>query len=406
MSTALQSGTQIRLRKMRAECAAELARLAEWWQRKLPRAEGGYHGGITPAGTPDPDMPVSVILMTRLLWFYSAAAGFLQNEGMHKAADRAADWLHAAFLDAEHGGVVWSGSPAGDLVDGRKHAYAQGFAIYALSRHYRETGDARSLDTAKHVFRDLEARFRDEVHGGYREAFGRDWQPLEDFRLSEKEGFAPKTMNTHLHILEAYTELARSWRDEAVLSALRHCLDIHLDRILDTEHWRLRLFLQDDWKDVSEAVSFGHDIEASWLLWDAADLLGDTALTERLRPVAVVLAEAVRGAGMGPDGGVFNERRLADGALDTDRIWWVQAEAIAGFLNAYALSGRAEFAEAALAVWDFTRAHIIDPVGEWRWYSSLDDRPEVYWASAWKACYHNGRAMMEAIRRIDALTGA
>lgn len=392
--------------RMRKECETELARLSDWWIAHLPHPGGGYHGAVGCSGTPVRDTPVSVILMTRLLWFFSAAADFSAREDLRREADRAANWLHTKFLDPAYGGVVWSITPDGAIVDGRKHGYAQGFAIYALARHFRTTGDTRSLQTAEAVFRDTERHFRDARLGGYREAFRQDWGPLDDFRLSEKEGFAPKTMNTHLHIMEAYAELARSVRTEAVLSALRHCIEVLLERILDSDGSRLRLFMTDDWQDRSEAVSFGHDIEASWLLPEAAEILGDAALLQKVRVVSVALAKAVWETGTGPHGEVFNERRIAEGDLDMSRIWWVQAEALIGFLNAHALSGRADFARAALRVWRFTKAHIIDPAGEWRWYSDIDGMPLTHWAGPWKACYHNGRAMMEAIRRIDDLVEA
>ena len=291
----------------------------------------------------------------------------------------------------------------GAVENGRKQAYAQAFAIYGLGAHHRLTGDEASLNAATALFGILETRFHDPVHGGYWEAFSQDWSPIADMRLSDKDSNTPKTMNTHLHIMEAYTELYRARPTPAVEKALRDAVRLHLDRIVAPGGRHLRLFLSADWRDLSRTLSFGHDIEASWLLFDAAAALGDEALMERAARVSIALAQAVLDNGVGGRGEVFNEKNLATGAIDPTRIWWVQAEAMVGFMNAFELTGDRRFADALCKCWRFIDRHVIDRAGEWRGVSDLEDTPEPCWAGPWKACYHNGRAMLEMLARLHRL---
>ncbi|MEZ5946212.1 MAG: AGE family epimerase/isomerase [Hyphomonas sp.] len=387
--------------RLRMECAAELDRIGRWWGCHAERAEGGYHGKVFLDGTPDPAEPVSAILIARILWFFSTLSLFPGKESYRAHADRAAAWFLNVFVDPGHGGVVWSTTPSGEIQDGRKHAYAQAFGLYALAMHHRMSRCRKSLSAAQQIAHLLDERFRDPVHGGYREALSRDWSPLADHRLSEKEPASPKTMNTHLHIVEAFTELARSDRSEPVLAHLRHALGIFLDKIVSPDRETLAMFLTDDWIDESTATSFGHEIEASWLICEAADVLGEDELKVRARSAAIGLAESVLEHGTGQLGQVYDERRKVDGRIECSSVWWVQAEALVGFTNAYEITGDVKYADAALKCWAFIKGHIIAPEGEWR-SNALSDGPiEPWWAGPWKACYHNGRAMMEVIRRID-----
>ncbi|MCA8902596.1 MAG: AGE family epimerase/isomerase [Hyphomonas sp.] len=392
------------LLRIKAECDSELHRIADWWLTHIQRAEGGYHGQIGLDGQPDPSVPVSGVLMTRILWFFSAAAETTGREDLLTAANRAADWLQTVFVDRNHGGIVWASTPEGQIANGRKQAYGQAFGVYALARHARTTGAETSLRTAMSIFEHMEHHFRVPALGGYGEAYARDWSPIDDIRLSEKDAFSPKTMNTHLHILEAYAELLRATGLDAVRGALEHLLDVFLERIVHPSGTHLQLFLSEDWQDESAAVSFGHDIEAAWLLHDAAAALGNVSLQVRINAACLALSRAVLTSGTGSDGGVYNERHIADGRIDTSRIWWVQAEALVGFLDACVLSRDADFARAALNTWSLIKATIIAPEGEWRSNSMLDGTCDAWWAGPWKACYHNGRAMIEASRLVSLLT--
>ncbi|MEZ5998143.1 MAG: AGE family epimerase/isomerase [Hyphomonas sp.] len=394
------------LHTLQAECEAELHRLVAWWTRHIVRPEGGYHGKILLDGQPDMTAPVSAILGARLLWFFSAAAQITGYVACRAQADRAADWFHDRFLDPAYGGLLWSVMPNGEVHDGRKHAYAQAFGLYAFAMHYRLSGAASSRAAALSLFRTLETHYRDPVQGGYREAFARDFSPIPDHRLSEKEPASPKTMNTHLHVLEAFTELARSDRSADILAALEHALTIFLDHIVHTDQRSLAMFLTDDWQDESRAISFGHDIEASWLICEAADVLGDEPLRARAQAAAIALADAVLTGGTGPEGQVHDEREHSEGHIDRSSVWWIQAEALVGFLNAFERSADERFADAALRCWSFIRTCIIDPEGEWRSNGTPDGHMDAWWAGPWKACYHNGRAMMETAHRVRRLAAA
>lgn len=388
------------------EFEAELQRIASWWLKHVVDKEmGGYFGEVDLAAEPVHQTPRSIILASRILWFFSSAAQHAQNAQFAEEAGRARDYLLSAFWDEDHGGVFWSVDRQGRVQSYRKQAYAQAFAIYGLAAYGRLTGDEDSLNAAFALFDVLEEKFQDAEHGGYWEAFDRDWSPIADMRLSDKDDYAPKSMNTHLHIMEAYAELCRARPTPALEKALRRLIELHLDRIIAPDGRRLRLFFSDDWRDLSRSVSFGHDIEAGWLLFDAAQTLGDKPLLQHAERAAVSLAGEVLRSGVGERGEVFNEKDLATGAVERSRIWWVQAEAMIGFMNAFELTGERRFADAAQASWAFIVDHVIDGGGEWRAASNLDKPSESYWAGPWKACYHNGRAMMEMSTRLRRLGG-
>lgn len=378
----------------------ELQRIAAWWlENAVDRKNGGYFGLIDYSGVPSADAPRSIILVSRVLWFFSAAACAFDEAEYKAEAACARDYLLDVFWDKEHGGVVWTVDVDGAALNTRKQGYAQAFALYGFAACHRALGDRLSFEAAQALFDILETRFHDTLQGGYWEAFARDWSEIDDVRLSEKDIDAPKSMNTHLHIMEAYTELYRAAPTQTVADALRRLIEVHLDRILTPDGRHLRLFWTSDWTDRSKAVSFGHDIEASWLLCEAAEALGDDALIARVQAASVLLAEAVLCEAKGPNNEVFNDRDLVTGAVDETRIWWVQAEALVGFMNAFGINGEARFLDAACGCWRFIRDNIIDFDGEWRSESRLDPPHDALWLGPWKACYHNGRAMMEARRR-------
>ncbi len=388
-----------------AEIERELREIAAWWSaHAVDREHGGFHGEIDADDTPVPGAGKGIVLNARILWFFSAAGAHLRDPALLRLADRALDYLERHFIDPVHGGVYWELDAEGRPLDTKKQGYAQAFAIYALCAHYRATGRAASIARAHALFALIEAHYLDKELGGYVEAFTADWSPIADMRLSEVDANFPKTMNTHLHILEAYTALHAAAPTAATAQALRRCIDLMLDRFLDPATHHLRLFFESDWTDRSQAVSFGHDIEASWLLWEACEALGDAALSARAAPTLVAMASACLGEAQGPDGGLYNERHR-DGKIDKSRIWWVQAEALVGFLNAHELSGDPAFFDAFAKVWSFVRRHHRESSGEWRWWSSLDPvaANRSYKAGFWKGPYHNGRSMIEAGDRLKRL---
>lgn len=393
------------LTTLRAELRRELTgRLLPYWVEHAIDAEhGGFVGQIAQDGRVVPEAPKGVVLNARILWTFSAAYRVLGDEAYCRVAERARDYLAAHFWDPKHEGVYWSVDYRGRPHNTRKQVYGQAFALYALAECHRATQDPASLERAVRLFRLIEQHAYDIEHGGYFEAYRDDWGPLADVRLSEKDLNAPKSMNTLLHVLEAYTNLYRAWPDALLRDRLAALTDRFLTTVIDTDTWHLRLFFETDWTPVSDVVSFGHDIEASWLLLEAADVLGDAALRERAAEAAVMLARTTLEEGRDEDGGLFNEAH-PDGTLDTDKHWWPQAEAIVGFLNAHRETNDVAFLDAAVAAWAFTKRHMLDGAnGEW--FARVDRNGVPYEGEdkvgPWKCPYHNGRACLEVIERTE-----
>ena len=379
--------------------------LPYWMAVANDRRHGGVIGTIAEDGTPDDAAPKGSILHARVLWTFSAAARALGDDAVRRAADRSADYYTSHFVDRERGGVYWSIDAEGRPLDERKHVYAQAFAMYALAEHFRATANEESIDLARAIFRLVESRAWDAEHVGYEECFGRDWTPLDDVRLGDTDLNQRRSMNTHLHLLEAYTTLYDARPDAQLGERLRALLTLFLDRIIAPDGDHVVGFFTERWEPCSSAVSFGHDVETSWLLVEAAEALGDRALTARVRVAVTRLAASVLERGFDSEhGGIFHGRAGDD--LDTDKEWWPQAEAIVGFLAAYQASGDTRYVDAALATWRFVERHLVDRQhGEWyRRVSRAGDRSRGgEKVGPWKCPYHNGRACLEVIERVDAL---
>jgi mannobiose 2-epimerase len=328
-------------------------------------------------------------------------------------ARRAYEYLMLHFVDRENGGAFWSVAPDGTPLETRKQIYGLAFFIYGLSEFYAVTGEQDALEAAVFLFRLIERHSFDTVRKGYKEAFTRDWQSLDDLRLSEKDANEQKTMNTHLHLLEAYTNLYRSWPDGVLLQRIKDLLEVFTLHILDGATGHLGLFFGDDWSVRSGLVSYGHDIEAGWLLHEAAIVTGDGEWMIKTRRLAVKLAAAAA-EGLDEDGGLWWEpdslarQRGAYGPADSgglvrEKHWWPQAEAMIGFLNAWELTGEAIWYDRSLASWAFIQRCIRDPAGgEWYWGVRADHSPMPGEDKAgfWKCPYHNSRACLEIMRRL------
>lgn len=304
------------------------------------------------------------------------------------------------FYDSEYGGIYWSIDPSGHPLDTKKQFYALGFAIYGLSEFARATGDEEAKEYAVRLFHDIEAHSRDRERGGYVEALTRDWQPIADVRLSGKDRNANKTMNTHLHIIEPYVNLLRVWNSPELREAIRGLLEVFADKIIRPERgWHLGLFFDDDWREIDPGtVSYGHDIEASWLLLEAATEHGDRALYEKYLDITGRVADAAL-EGVGADGAMIYER-FPDGRIDGDYHWWVQAENVVGQLFLYLYHGRKDMAAAAFKSWNFIRKNLVDDNGEWFW-SISEGKPSRSEDKAgfWKCPYHNSRMCLEILSR-------
>jgi mannobiose 2-epimerase len=376
-----------------------------WIGHVVDAGHRAFFGSLTNDLAVDRAAERGALLTTRILWIYSAAYARYNDPAYLAMAGRAHEDLGLHFHDVAHGGYFWSVAADGSVLRDRKQVYGQAFAVYALTEYHGASGKREPLDQAIAAYRLIERHARAR-HGGYLEAFGRAWEPIADMRLSGVDLNEPKSQNTHLHIMEAYTRLLLAWPDPALREALRELVEIMLTRIVDPATGHLGLFFAEDWTPRYDRISYGHDIEAAWLLTWAADALKDAGLSARIRPLAVKIAEATLAEGVDADGGVYNQGGPS-GLTDTNKEWWPQAEAVVGFLNAYQLSGQERFLDAALRTWDFIERRLIDRRGgEWfrgvtRDGRVLDNELKV---SFWKCPYHNGRTGLEATRRLGELT--
>lgn len=402
------------LSQLRERAARELSDdILPFWQAHAFDGAGWLVGAVLDDLTVVDDRPRHAVLAARILWTFAAAMRDLPHEAprWEPTARTALALVIERFWDADHGGVFWSLAPDGTVESDRKQVYAQAFAIFALAQWHEVSADAVALEHAWQAFDRLEAHARDRDFGGYFEVLTRSWEPLPDTALSDKDLAVPKSMNTNLHVLEAYTTLLRVTGDGRVREALASLLRASLEHIVADDPWtHCSLFFDREWRSQIATISYGHDIEASWLLWDAWEALAaagvqDAVLAGETRRVSLALAEAVRAHGLDADGGVMYEGNPA-GITVPHKHWWPQAEGVVGWLNAYQMAGRAEDREAALAVWDFIDAYVIDHVnGEW--FAELErdgtvrsHAPDECKIGPWKCPYHNARAALEVMRRV------
>jgi mannobiose 2-epimerase len=374
-----------------------------WMHRATDRLNGGFYGQILSDETVVQNAPKGAVLNARILWTFSAAYNITGSAVYLEHARIAFNYFSEYFIDKQFGGVYWSVNSDGSMLNGRKQIYAQAFGIYALAEYYLATGEQDSILLASDLFGFIEKYAFDTKSNGYIEARSREWEPLDDLRLSEKDANEPKSMNTHLHILEAYTKLFEIWKDDELGNKLQNLITLHTDKILSAENGHFNLFFDMDWNPKSEHYSFGHDIEGAWLITEAAKTLGLKVVTEKVRQLAVMMAETTLQEGIsGDDGSLYNEGESGI-ITDTDRHWWTQAEAIIGFINAWELSKNAKYLVAAGRVWDFIKAHMRHPSGEWWWLINNTYEPDETQdlAGEWKCPYHNTRCCIEIMKRVD-----
>ncbi len=377
-----------------------------YWMGRMCRPEGGFYGRIDGGERLDSEAAVGNIMVARILWTFASAYRVLRGSDGSEAyldmALRARDFIISNFYDAQFGGTYWSLNPDGSPLDTKKQIYAIAFTIYGLAELNRATGDGKALEYAIKLFNAIEEHSYDSLKDGYFEAFTREWETIGDMRLSDKDANESKTMNTHLHVLEAYTCLYRVWRNPLLEERLRGLICIFEDRIIGGDG-HLRLFFDDDWNCGYDIVSYGHDIEASWLIHEAAEVLGDASVLERVEKLVPKIAAAA-GEGFSPGGGMIYEKNAATGHLDADRHWWVQAETVVGNFNLWDRFGSVGGLENALMCWDFIKEHLVDREnGEWFWSLRADgtvNRDDDK-AGFWKCPYHNGRMCLEILERVS-----
>ena len=378
-----------------------------YWMEKMVKPSGGFYGRIDGKENLDPLAPVGGIMTARVLWTFASAHRVLSASATTPAADlegylqiatRAKRLLLDSFVDPEFGGTYWALTADFKSLDTKKQIYAIAFTIYGLAELYRACGDEEALECAIKLFHSIEEHSYDPTEGGYFEAFTRSWEQIEDMRLSDKDANESKTMNTHLHVLEAYTCLYRVWKDSTLEERLRGLIEVFEKYILDG-NGHLKLFFDNSWKCGYDIVSYGHDIEASWLIHEAALVLGDEEVIERIEKLVPSIVEAAS-EGFSPAEGLIYEK--SGNEVDRDRHWWVQAEAVVGFFNLWDHFGKQEGLENALLTWEFIKTCLIDREnGEWFWSVRADgavNRDDDK-AGFWKCPYHNGRMCLEIIER-------
>lgn len=391
------------IEQLKTELSSELNNILEYWKEySLDEENGGFVGQRDYLNKQISGASKGIILNTRILWSFSAAGNFQQNSELKYYADRAYEYLKNHFQDTSFGGVYWELDAEGNPVNKRKQIYAQAFAIYALSEYYIYTKKESAREWALSLFRLLEEHARDREYSGYFEAFQEDWSPIEDMRLSEKDKNSAKTMNTHLHVLESYTTLLKISGDKQVEEALESLTLLFLNKFYDDKNQHFQLFFDVHWNREGNIISYGHDIEAVWLLFEAAKELKNVALINRTRDLTVAVAETFLKEAYVPQAGVINEKDLDSGQTDTDRHWWPQAEAMVGLDYAWRFSGEGKFRDALLDIWKYTRKHIIDAKnGEWHFRVDENNNPyqQEDKLGMWKCPYHNSRACIQIIQQ-------
>lgn len=392
---------------MKAEIQKELENhIIPFWDALCDYEKGGFYGFVSYGLKTDKDAPKGVILHSRILWFYSNCYIVLRKKEYLDKAAHCFDFLRKHCVDREYGGVYWMMNADGSVNDSMKHTYCQAFFIYAMSSYYDASGDKKALELALKVFETVEKKCVDSV--AYLEAQSREFELIENDALSENGLMADKTMNTVLHLIEAYTELYRVSGNKKVLERLIFQLKLTYDRIYDKDSSKLLVFFDKEMNVIGDIHSYGHDIEATWLLDRACDVIADSGsedfvkLGEKISGMNRKIVRSIADIAF-KEGSVLNERE--NDKINTWRIWWVQAESVVGFLNAYQRYGDSEYEHISRSVWNYIKEKIIDMREGGEWYSQVDEngtpadfKPAV---DPWKCPYHNGRMCLEVIERLE-----
>jgi len=385
------------------ELGAELSNILNYWMAyATDRENGGFFGKIDQDNRVHAKAPKGSVLNARILWSFSASYTYTKNPELLALATRAFHYIREYLTDHRHGGLYWSVDSEGALLDGHKQVYAQAFGIYAMSEYYRATSDPDALKQAITWYRLIEKHSRDPACGGYIDAFARDWSLLVDKRLSVKDENASKTMNTHLHIVEAYANLYEVYEDEELKTHITELLDIFDEKIINKPGHHLGLFFSDEWQMDERIISFGHDIEAGWLLLSCAESVRDAERISTAKKNALLITDAAM-EGLDEDGGLWYEYNSVTGELSSEKHWWPQAEALIGFCNAWQLSGKDVYKNALLKNWQFIKNKMLDRArGEWYW--GIDGKgkimPNQDKIGFWKGPYHNSRACLQLLARL------
>lgn len=381
--------------KISVSLAKELQNILNYWSTNtVDEINGGFVGERDHYNNLVLNASKGIILNSRVLWTFSAASNHYKSDKYKDLCERSYNYLKSSFKDEKFGGAFWELNAKGSPINTRKQVYAQAFMIYALSEYYLFSKNKEALDWAIELFDLIEKYANDTEYKGYIEAFNQDWSPIEDMRLSDKDANEAKTMNTHLHILEAYTNLYKVYRNENLKGKLSELVQLFLSKFMNANN-HLNLFFDEQWNLKGDLISYGHDIETAWLLIEAAKVIEDQVLIHKTERIAVLIADTFIKEGVDNNGGVLNEYDPKTGRLDTDKHWWPQAEALVGLRYAYDITGNEKYLTVASAILNFIQTKIIDPTnGEWFWRVNKEGTPYAseYKVGMWKAPYHTSRA--------------
>ncbi|MCX7987810.1 MAG: AGE family epimerase/isomerase [Bacteroidales bacterium] len=373
-----------------------------WYTNMLDNEQGGFYGSRDFYNRLNAQATKGAVLNSRILWTFSKAYNVFKKDIYLEVARRAYEYLENYFRDPKYDGIYWELDYKGIPINMQKYGYAQGFWMYGLVEYHKASGNREALQTAMHIFSILQEKAFDTRRNGYWEAFARDWSFTQDVRISEKDLNENKTFNTHLHLLEPFTTLYQATQDIRVGEALRNVIELMFDRFYNSSTGHFHLFFDDEWHVKGDLVSYGHDIEGSWLLWEAIQALGTQELKDRYVDRVVQIVEVSALESIDEDGGQFYEGN-SGGVVDTDKHWWPQAESVVSFINAWQITGEEKFLEYAYGSWRFIEEKLIDKsLGEWHWKVDRKGNPDTSQVRAgfWKCPYHNSRACFEIIKRL------
>jgi len=392
--------------------------LSYWMKYGVEKEGKGFYGAVDLKNEPVLSANKTSVLNARILWTFAAAAKKYPGKGYEEIAHKAYRVVCEDFADKEHGGFYMELNADNEVANDIKHTYAQAFVIYSLSKYYESNPATEVMDRVQDFFYFLDKKTKDPEHIGYLESFTRDWSIYEENRMADNN--EPKSMNTHLHLLEAYAAVYKIWKDDLVKQRLTELLNIFINNII-REDGHLGIFFTGEFAetDSSKAIcSFGHDIEASWLLWEAAEILGDESIKTKIKPLLLKMADAVLRVGVDKDGGLFLESTRYGSHIRTNKHWWLQAENLVGLMNAFELTGDPLYWDTVKLAWGFIDKHVIDHEGG-EWFTKVsrlgkpyliepEDDPSPFYRNdwkidPWKCPYHNGRAMIELSNRISGL---
>ena len=387
---------------LKNKAKTELINILDFWLKNtIDKENGGFIGEINHQNVINNNSEKGAVLNARILWSFSAAYAVEKNPEYLKTAKRAFQYIKDYFFDNEFGGIFWSLQADGKPKDTKNQIYAIAFVIYGLSEFYKIFKNEDALELAQSLFYKIELYSKDYKNKGYLEAFTRDWQEIEDLRLSEKDANEKKTMNTHLHIVEAYANLYLIWPNPKLKDSIKEILEVIALYFINKYTWHLKLFFDENWKEKEDVISYGHDIEAAWLLQWCAETIEDVDLVRSYQKYAVEFAKSTK-EGIDSDGGLWYEYEPKEQKLIAEKHWWPQAELWIGMINAWQLSKNEEFLEITEKNFEFVEKYIIDHKnGEWIWGVYADYSPILKdKAGFWKCPYHNSRACIELIKRL------